>query len=186
MRVADPRAAADRLAKLTTRQGEKPPAEVAQVVINLVRALESPTAFSVRLLNPAVPEYSAVERFFRQVVDPLVERFGYQAVEMGHGENAFAWMNEAIFTSLHYCAVAVVDLTGLRNDCFMELGYALGRAKRVMLTAQAGMKLSFDSQALECHFWEDSAHDPARILSFRNYWRRNMNRPPLVKPRSLL
>jgi hypothetical protein len=186
MRVADPNAAADLLAKLTTRQGERPPAEVAQAAVNLIRALEPPTVFYVRLLNPTVPEYSAVERFFRQVVDPLVVHFGYQAVEMGLGENSFPWMNEAIFTTLHYCAVAVVDLTGLRNDCFMELGYALGRAKRVMLTAQAGTKLSFDSQPFECHFWEDSADDPARIVSFQNYWRRNMNRPPLVQPRSLL
>jgi hypothetical protein len=68
----------------------------------------------------------------------------------------------------------------------MELGYALGRAKRVMLTAQAGTKLSFDSQPFECHFWEDSANDQPRVVSFETYWRRNMNRPPLVKPRGLL
>ena len=95
-------------------------------------------------------------------------------------------MNEAIFDSLHYSSVVVVDLTALRNNCFMELGYALGHGNRFILTAQKGTHLPFDPFALECHVWEDSLDDGQRVTQLEEYWRRTIDRPPLVKSRSLL
>jgi hypothetical protein len=95
-------------------------------------------------------------------------------------------MNEAIFDSLHYSAVTVVDLTGLRNNCFMEYGYALGRQQQVILTARKGTELPFDTAAIDCYLWEEDVDDTARIVGFEAYWRRNIDRPPLVKPREIL
>jgi nucleoside 2-deoxyribosyltransferase len=105
---------------------------------------------------------------------------------MGRNSNEYAWITEAIFNSLHHSAVVIVDLTGLRNNCFMEYGYALGRAQRVILTARKGTSLPFDTQAIDCHMWEDDVEDTERIAQFQEYWRRNIDRPPLVKPRELL
>ncbi len=184
--LSDPDSAADLLARLATHEGQAAVGDIVHAVVDLIRALEPPSAFYVRLLNNTVPEYGAVERFFRDVIDPVVQKFGYKAVEIGRGTNTYAWVNEAIFDSLHHSSVAVVDLTGLRNNCFMELGYALGRESRVILTAQKGTHIPFDSQAIDCHLWEDSPDNAQRISKFEEYWRRNIDRPPLVKPRRLL
>ncbi|HSH82163.1 MAG TPA: hypothetical protein VLA19_26855 [Herpetosiphonaceae bacterium] len=108
--LADPDAAADLLARTATQQGQAEVSEVVAAVMDLILALEPPSAFYVRLLNDAEPDYEAVERFFRRVVDPTVARLGYRTIEMGRGVNNFAWLNEAIFDRLHYSSVAVVDL----------------------------------------------------------------------------
>jgi len=186
VRLTDPDAAGDLLARLTTHQGTVDVMDIAQAIVTLIHALESPTAFYVRLLNNLVPEFNAVERFFRNVLDPVVKNFGYKAVEMGREASTYAWMNEAIFDSLHYSSIVVVDLTALRNNCFMELGYALGHGNRFLLTAQKGTHLPFDSFALDSYYWEDSLDDGQRVTQLEEYWRRTIDRPPLVKPRSLL
>ena len=127
-----------------------------------------------------------ISKRFKKIGEKVKPGFGYKAVEMGRAASTYAWMNEAIFDSLHYSSAVVVDLTALRNNCFMELGYALGRESRVILTAQKGTHIPFDSQAIDCHLWEDSPDNAQRISKFEEYWRRNIDRPPLVKPRRLL
>jgi nucleoside 2-deoxyribosyltransferase len=186
VRASNPDSAALLFARLATNDGRTEPARVAQAVVDLIHALESPRAFYVRLMNTKVAEYTAVEDFFRQVVDPVVERLGFTPLQVDRGKNTHAWINEAIFDGLHYSSVAVVDLTGLRNNCFMELGYALGHAQPVMITAMEGTKLPFDAEMIETHVWSPLSDQQQRIDAFQAYWQRNSERPPLVKPRGLL
>lgn len=185
-RFKDPDVAAVLLARTSTRGGTADLPEVIVAVSDVIRSLEPPSAFYVRLLNEEHKEFMDVERFFRYVVTPTVESLGYSPVEVGRDASEYAWMNEAIFDSLHHSAVAIVDLTGLRNNCFMEYGYALGRQQKVILTARRGTNLPFDTSAIDCHQWEEAANDEKRIASLEGYWRRNIDRPPLVKPRELL
>ena len=185
-RFKTPDVAAGLLARTSTRGGTANTKEVISAVGDLIRALEPPSAFYIRLLNEDHADFMHVERFFRYVVTPMVEDLGYRPVEMGRDVNVYAWMNEAIFDALHHSAVAVVDLTGLRNNCFMEYGYALGRQQKVILTARGGTRLPFDTSAIECHLWDEDAKDEARIADLESYWRRNIDRPPLVRPRELL
>src|SRR5260221_8955222 len=51
VRLSDPDAAGDLLARLTTHQGTVNVMDIAQSIVKLIHALESPTAFYVRLLN---------------------------------------------------------------------------------------------------------------------------------------
>jgi hypothetical protein len=186
IRLSDPAAAGTLLGDLTTRRGTRPIEEVAAAVIRLIEALVPPTAFYVRLLNPEVSGFATVERFFRNVVDPVATGFGYQPIEMGHGPNPYAWMNQAIFDSLHHSAVVVADLTGLRANCFTELGYALGHAQRVIVTARARTRPPFDAAMLETHFWSIRLADARRIEQLITHWERNIDRPPLVRPREVV
>src|SRR5207247_6465183 len=121
--------------------------------------LAPPRVFYVRLLNNSVPENLSVETFFRQTVDKLVRELGYEPIQMGIGRNEFAWMNQAIFDSLHHSSVALVDLTALRPNCFMELGYALGNMQRVIITAREDTRISFNAFALEAFQWNET-EDP--------------------------
>lgn len=185
-RLSRPSTTGELLTKLATRRGQSPAERVAQGIVDLIEAIEPPSAFYVRLLARDHNEYPEVERFFRNVVDPLIQELGYEKTEMGLSVSAHAWMNAQIFDSLHNCVVAVVDMTGLRSDCLIELGYALGRSRRIILTAKKGTSLPFDSKMIECYFWEDSTSDDERLSQLKEYWRRNIDRPPLVMPREVL
>lgn len=99
---------------------------------------------------------------------------------MGIGKNEFAWMNQAIFDTLHYSSVVLIDLTALRPNCFMELGYALGNKQRVIMTARDDTKLPFDSFALETFQWKEYEDHTQRLDRLRIHWERNINMPALV------
>ena len=185
-RFRDPAVAATLLTGTSTRKGQRPVLDVVNGVVELIENLMPPTAFCVRLLNPNIEEYSAVEEFFSNVVNPVVREIGFEPIVVDRGVNEYAWMNEAIFDSLHHSAIAIVDLTGLRNNCFMELGYALGRAQRVLVTVKAGTHPPFDAQMIEYHSWSESGTVESRRDAWREHWRRNINRPPIVKPRGVL
>jgi hypothetical protein len=67
----------------------------------------------------------------------IVER-GFTPREMGRQTPETALMNAEIFNVLHRAALVVVDLTAMRTNCLMELGYALGRRRRFVISAQDG------------------------------------------------
>ena len=186
VRVMNPSRAAVLLSDLRTDASRRPSDDVVMAIMQLVEALVPPTVFYVRLLNPMVDAFDAVERFFRHVVDPAVKDLGYAPFETGQDPTEYAWMNEEIFDRLHYSSAAVVDVTGLRNNCFLELGYALGRGSRVILTAMKGTHPPFDSEMVKHHFWEDTADDLERGRAFVQFWAKHIDRPPLVRARSIL
>ncbi len=181
-RVATSDSASELLDGTRTRNGETDIATVVRAVTKLLRALTPPRVFYVRLLNSKMPEYPSVENFFRNTVDPLVKELGYDPLQMGIGDNEFAWMNKAIFDSLHHCSVAFVDVTALRPNCFMELGYALGNKQRVIFTARDDTHFPFDAFALEAFLWNDAEDSRSRINRLRTHWERNVNMPTLVRP----
>ena len=159
------------------------PESVAANILQLLEALVPPRVFYVRLLNPDVAEYNSVETFFRSVADHVAQEMGFEPLQMGLGSNDFAWMNQAIFDSLHYSEAVLVDLTGIRPNCFMELGYAFGNVQRVIVTALDGTKIPFDPACIEAHFWRPSRAIEVERELLTKHWIRNMNVPPLVKPR---
>lgn len=129
---------------------------LAAATVSLIDDLRPPTAFYVRLLDPSAAEYPTVERFFRDVVDPVIVERGFTPREMGRETPETAFMNEEIFNVLHRTALVVVDLTAMRTNCLMELGYALGRRRRFIISARDGTRLGFDHDKLPTYFWKDA------------------------------
>lgn len=182
-KVIDGQSASDLLDQTKTCNGDVAVSDVVAAIIKLLHALTSPNVFYVRLLDDTLPEYASAERFFRHTVDPLVAELGYQPFEMGKGKNEFAWMNQAIFDNLHHSSVVLVDLTGLRNNCFMELGYAFGNKQRVIVTAREDAKMPFDIAPFERFLWKESEDSEKSIERFRTFWGRNINAPALASPK---
>ncbi len=167
VRLRDPAAAGALLARLGTRDGTAPRDGVVQAVLDLFDALVPPTAFFVRLLNPDVEQYAAVDR-------------------LGTTTNDEAWMNQQIFDWLAESRLVVVDYTGLRPSCFIELGYALRGHANVLVTAQQGTANIFDIDTLEQYRWTDGPDDERRRREFEEYWRRNLRRPSIATQRRVL
>ena len=135
------------------------------------------------LVNKKHDDFPAVESFFRDVVEPVAAEFGYQRHEVGTDEPTNAFINAEVFEELHYSPVAIVDVTGERPNCCIELGYALRGDSKVLITAKQGTTRPFDADAIPCHFWRGDLGNEARRADFREYWLRCIDLPPLVRPR---
>lgn len=184
-RVVPGQSSAELLDRTRTQNGTVPPKQVCDAMIHLLEQLVPPRVFYVRLLNKDLPDYSLVENFFRNIIDPTVIDLGFEPLQMGIGPNEYAWMNQAIFDSLHHSEVVLVDLTGVRPNCFMELGYALGNTQRVIVTARKGTQVPFDPSCLETYLWDPTETTAKSRQEFREHWTRNINMPALVRPRGL-
>jgi hypothetical protein len=157
------------------------PTSLAGEVASLIGDLKPPTAFFVRLLDTEEPDYAPVERFFREVVDHVVTDRGFTPLEMGRGKPEAAFMNVEIFAALHRASLVIVDLTGMRPNCTMELGYALARRRRVVISAKAGTKLIFDADKFPTHFWEDAGITDAGREAYRDWLDRYIELPAIVE-----
>ena len=171
---------------IKTDNGVRSIEEVTEGITKLIDNITPPIAFYARLLSTVEAEYMEVENFFREVVDPLMKENGYSIKEMGIQRSDDAWMNVEIFESLHKAAIIVVDLTGLRPNCFIELGYALGRPSKVILTAKKGTILPFDTKMYECCFWDPEKPRELTAKKLKDYFERNFNRPPVVRIKDAL
>lgn len=145
-----------------------------------------PQVFYVRLLNKDVSDFSFVENFFRNVVDPVVQNMNYHIKEMGKSETDEALINVEIFKEINNSSIVIADLSGLRPNSFMEMGYAFGLNKKVLLTAKEGTKLPFDSNAIPCYFWSPYISNEEQQESFLDFWNKNINRLPLISANNII
>ena len=113
-------------------------------------------------------------------MDTVVAQAGFDRIEMGTDATEHGFMNVAIFEGIHFANAVVVDVTGLRPNCFIELGYAL-RATRVIVTAEEGTTLPFDQNAIPCYFWREDEPDNKRQDALSEFWRKNIDRPTIVQ-----
>jgi hypothetical protein len=151
-------------------------------LVDLLEALIPPKAFVVRLLNPTHADYNDVQNFFDTVVQPVIEgELGYKLVVVD-GKQAFEYprIDQEIFTKLHRSLIVLADITGLRPNCFLELGYALGRGLPTMLLAKDGTEHPFDINSLSGHHWKTTGSAEERKREFRTHWNAIKKRPPLV------
>lgn len=170
-----------RLASIATRGGTVDVNLVSNNLRELLKLLAPPYVFYTRLLNRKHDKFNAVESFFRDVVDPVVEQLGFDRIDMEVDDTEHAFINVAVFDDLHYASAVIADVTGERPNCYIELGYALGHATRVIVTAEEGTRRPFDQDAIPCHFWDSSIPVEKRKEEFADFWRRNIDRPPLIR-----
>ena len=122
-----------------------------------------------------------MDDFFSGVIQPIVENeLGYELVVVNGGKNEEALINLEIFKSLHRSSVVIVDITGGRPNCFIELGYALARGVPVMVNARKGSLIPFDTQPVPTNLWDPRKTLEERKQQFRDYWRANVNRRQIV------
>ena len=162
--------------------------ERVSTIVDLLEALERPAAFAVRLLAEDHDEFAAVQTFFDTVVQPVMENeFGYR-LNVIDGRQAYdhARIDQEIFAKLHRSTVVVADITGSRPNCFLELGYALGRCLPTIVTARAESSTPFDITTVAGLHWKTDGTAEDRRRAFREHWNAVRNRPPLVNVEGLI
>ena len=97
-----------------------------------------------------------------------------------------ARIDQEIFTKLHRSRVVLADITGLRPNCFLELGYALGRGLPTMVLAKAGTEHPLDIYSLSGHHWKTTGSAEDRRRECRTHWHDIKSRPPLVPTEPLI
>jgi hypothetical protein len=157
-------------------------------IMDLLEALEPPKAFAIRLLNSAHPDYGDVQNYFDTVVEPIAEgEFGYKlTVVDGRQPYDHPRIDQEIFAKLHRSSVVIADITGMRPNCFLELGYALGRGLPTMLMAKHGSEHPFDIYTLAGLHWKATDPVDERRRLFREHWTAIRSRPPLVPTEPLI
>lgn len=157
-------------------------------VIDLLESLERPKAFAVRLLNPGHEDYANVQDFFDVVAKPVLEdELGYRLIVIdGRQTYEHARIDQEIFAKLHRSSVVIADITGARPNCFLELGYALGRGLPTMVTVREGASLPFDITTFAGHHWKADGSADDRRRAFREHWTAIGNRPTLVPAEPLI
>ena len=111
------------LNRINFRSGTPIPDRVTGL-IDLLEALEPPKAFVIRLLNTAHADYGDVQNHFDMVVKPIIEdELGYKmTVVDGRQPFDHARIDQEIFAKLHRSRVVIADITGMRPNCFVEVG----------------------------------------------------------------
>ncbi len=142
--------------------------------------LPPPLVFFVRLQNKDHQDSADVEWFFRNVVDKVVSKLDFRKFETGVEATSEPFLNVEIFNQIAKSTLVIADVTGLRPNCFMEIGYAYGNSKKVILTSRESTKLPFDSASLPCFFWSTKGNIPNLIRSFTEFISRNIGRGPLI------
>lgn len=165
--------------------------EVSERVENLVEllvSLERPRAFAVRLLNDEHEEFRAVQDFFNNVVEPIMTtEFGYQLTVIdGKQSYEHSRIDQEIFAKLHRSSVVIADLTGGRPNCFLELGYALGRGLPTIVTARSGSQTPFDITTFAGLRWNEQSTTEEQRRAFREHWQAVRSRPSLVPSEGLI
>ena len=157
-------------------------------VLALLEELDLPHAFVVRLMDKEQAAWADVEENFRDVILPVVEQEKGHKVVVVDGSQPFEQptIQQDIFGKLHHAQLALVDLTELRPNCLIELGYALGRGLPTLVSARVGKEMPFDIQGVPIYFWRAEDNIKERRADFRKYWSANIRRPPLVPAEGLI
>jgi hypothetical protein len=146
-----------------------------------------PIAFAVRLLNCEHQQFKHVDDYFTGVIKPVVEdELGFHLVTVDGSDNKEPFINQEIFNRLHRSSVVIVDVTGERPNCFIEMGYALGRGLPTMVCAHQSSELPFDTKPVPTLRWNETDTIEERRRKFRDYWRANANRRRIVEPDPLI
>lgn len=157
-------------------------------VLNLLEDLEPPHAFVVRLMDREHKAWADVDETFREVISSVVEHEkGYKIIVVD-GSQPFdrPTIDQDIFEKLHRAQLVLADLTGLRPNCLIELGYALGRGLPTLVSARVDEDMPFDIQGVPIYLWRSNDSIEKRQADFREYWSANIARPPLVPTEGLV
>lgn len=113
-----------------------------------------------------------LDRMCEEAIVPAVEANGLQPRRVDK-HNKGGLLKKEIIEFIENSDIIIADLTGERPNCYLEIGYTMGKGKftNLILTAQKGTQVHFDLQGYEILFWQ-----PSELGRFRNFLARLIGR----------
>lgn len=144
--------------------GELRPATRPRLVANEAKAIEPPRMPARPVDEPAPPKEHIfvampfgdddLDDTYYLVTVPAIHSFGYLASRIDE-ETFTGDILEKIMAKIASARVVIADLTGANANVYLEVGYAWGRDRRVILVAKEGTPLRFDVQSQKCVFYKN-------------------------------
>ena len=85
---------------------------------------------------------------------PALERIGFNVLTQIDAKDPGSIMQK-VLDDIRRSSLILIDLTGDRQNCYYELGYAHALGKNVIITAKVGTVLHFDVSGERCIFWSN-------------------------------
>jgi hypothetical protein len=169
------------LAHLKYENHLESPEEYARQVLEFLCSVIKPQVFCGRMAATDANQFNAVDSFFKSVVSPTLLNMGYRPKEItGESPIRGPLLDIEIFREMNRSPCSVVDLTGLRPNCLIELGYVLGSGKKTIVTAMKGTELPFDVKTIPCVFWDPNEPEKS-IREFTVAWTSMIDRLSLLE-----
>lgn len=162
------------------------PKKYAEAIVDFISEVSKSQAFLIRLQNDKFDEYSDVKHFFETVIIPYITDIGLNFKDMEISKTEEGFLNVEIFKEINNSSIVVADLTASRPNCFIEMGYAFGLNRKVIVTVRDDTKLPFDSKMIPCFFWNSSKSSDILKEELHQFWSKNIDRGPLVPPTDLV
>jgi hypothetical protein len=169
-----------RLAGLNYERYKGNPEKYAIEVLGFLSEFVRPQVFCARMADESAEEFPFVDAFFTRIVKPTLREMGYHPKEIiGKSRIDSPLLDIEIFKEMNRSPFSVVDVTGLRPNCLLELGYLLGLGKKSIISAKKGTALPFDARTMPCIFWDP--RNPAKSKKkFIESWVAMIDRPSLL------
>lgn len=152
---------------------------ICEGLVDIFDTLEKPLVFYNRVQDPKDSNFTDVDDYFKNVVDKVFEDTCFKAYEMGKSLSTEPFMNVELYKAIKRSSIVFSDITSLRPNCMLELGYALGLGKKIIISAKRGTELPWDTDKIHTYKWSPEESFEKRRGKLRKFLNQSINKNPL-------
>jgi nucleoside 2-deoxyribosyltransferase len=119
-----------------------------------------------------------LDKAYDEAIAPAIVQAGFSPLRIDERKNPEMIITR-VLREIDRSEVVIVDLTGERPNCYMELGYALAKEKELILAIRGDEDLSFDIGARQIIRWHDREQLRAELI----LWLSNISERLAIRPR---
>ena len=111
--------------------------------------------FIIMSMDSEKPELIDVWESLKESIKNTGDKFGIDvsAKRIDDFKGQTHKIDSKVFEEIEKSGIIIADLSGERPNCYLEVGYALARQRKLILTAKKGVKIHFDISSYKINFW---------------------------------
>jgi hypothetical protein len=145
-------------------------------IISLLELLQRPYIFYNRVQDITDKNFIEVDEFFKCVVNKVFQNTCFETYELGKNATNEPLMDVELYKSINRSSLVFSDITSVRPNNMLELGYAIGLGKKILITAKEGTKLPWDTDKIHTYKWSPKKSNKKLIEELTNYIVTNINK----------
>lgn len=116
---------------------------------SIIASLQSKTVFIICEFGN-----DEINHNYEFVIKPLIEKYALEPIRIDFLSHT-GHITEKILEVIRNSHFVIADLTGEKQNCYYELGYAHALGKRAIILAKEGTKRHFDISTYKWNYWSD-------------------------------